>query len=88
LYHFGCLLEKIGENRIEDSFACFNEAIKLDNKYAPAYNARGLLYDKIEQYENAHQDFSISIKHDNKNPVYIHNRACCLRNMNRLEESI
>ena len=42
----------------------------------------------MKQYEEAYQDFTKSINLEPNNQVFIHNRACCLRNMGRLQESL
>ncbi|KRX08960.1 hypothetical protein PPERSA_08163 [Pseudocohnilembus persalinus] len=88
LYHFGCLLEKQGDERLEDALSCFNETLIIDQNYAPGFNARGLIKDKMGLYEEAYNDFTSAINIDPKNPVFIHNRACCLRNTGRLQEAI
>ena len=36
----------------------FNTAIKIDTQYAPAYNARGLLFDRLGNYPAACMDFT------------------------------
>ena len=58
-------------------------ALAIDGNYAPAYNGRGLVYDKLNDFENACLDFNKSIELDQNNPVYIHNRGCCKRSMNK-----
>lgn len=56
--------------------------------YAPAYNGMGLVNDKMGNYEEALEDFNLAIKIDSNNPVYIHNRGCCKRSMEKLEEAM
>jgi hypothetical protein len=41
------------------------------------------VWDKLLKYEEAIQDFTTAMQFDPLNPVFIHNRACCLRNMGR-----
>ena len=60
-----------------------NRALGIDINYAPAYNGRGLVYDKLNDYEKACIDFNKAIDLDPTNPVYIHNRGCCKRSMNK-----
>ena len=43
----------------------FNKALQIDIKYAPAYNGRGLVYDKLTKYELACNDFNKAIELDN-----------------------
>ena len=59
----------------------FDQVINIDKENAPAYNARGLIYDKLGQYDLALENFSLAIKIDARNPVFSHNRACCFRNI-------
>ena len=35
--------------------------MKIDGKYAPAFNGRGLVFDKIGEYDKACNDFNIAI---------------------------
>ena len=37
------MLEKLEEDRLEDALACFDEALSINEEYAAAYNARGLV---------------------------------------------
>ncbi len=46
------------------------------------------MYDKLQQYENALEDFAIAIEIESQNGIYYHNRACCLRNMGLMEKAI
>lgn len=61
---------------------------EIDPKFSPAYNALGMIYDKLENYEVAYQMFSKALNLDNTNSVFYHNRGCCLKNMGKYEESI
>lgn len=63
-------------------------ALDIDRGYAPCYNGRGLVWDKLLKYDEAYTDFSRAIELESRNPVFIHNRACCLRNMGRLNIDI
>ena len=87
------MLERSDDNRLEDALACFDEALSVNNQYAMAYNARGLVHlalfikqvlDKMKQHEDAYQDFTKSINLEPNNYVFTHNRACCMRNMGKL----
>jgi Flp pilus assembly protein TadD len=64
-----------------------NAAIKLDSTYAPAYNARGLLLDRLGNHPAACLDFSKALSFW-ENPVFYQNRACCLRNMGKLDQAV
>ena len=47
-----------------------------------------MIFDKMEDYNEAYNQFTKAIELDNKNAVFYHNRGCCLKNMGRYEESI
>ena len=83
IYHLGCLLEKMGNDRLPEALDCLNEVLIIDSKYSPGYNARGLVWDKLQNFEAAYNDFSNAMELEPENPVFIHNRACCLRNIGR-----
>jgi len=72
--------EKIGGERLPLSLENFNKVLTLDPNYAPAYNGRGLVWDRFFKFDNAIVDFSKAIDLDPNNAVYWHNRACCHRN--------
>ena len=61
---------------------------ELDCNFSPAYNALGMIYDKMENYQEAYQQFTKAIELDQRNSVFYHNRGCCLKNMEKYEESI
>jgi len=81
-------MDKFGPDHFQKSLKYYNKAIKLDSTYSPSLNGRGLVFDKLKQYDSALNDFTLAMDLDPSNPVYIHNRACCLRNMGLLEKSI
>ena len=62
--------------------------IHQNDKFPPVYNALGIIYDKLEDYEKSCEEFSKAIQLDQKNAIFYHNRGCCLKNMGKYEESI
>ena len=62
--------------------------LELDCKFGPGYNGRGLVKDKMNDFEGAIEDFTEAINLDGANSVYWHNRGCCLRNKNHLNEAL
>ena len=82
-YHLGCLYEKIGNDRLSEALANFNEVLIIDPENAPSYNARGLVWDKLENFDLAIKDFTKAMQIDPKNPIFVHNRGCCLRNIEK-----
>jgi tetratricopeptide (TPR) repeat protein len=61
----------------------FSTVLGMDSAYAPAYNGRGLVWDRMLKFEDAIVDFSMAVKLDAQNAIYWHNRACCYRNFER-----
>ena len=59
----------------------FDELIKIDCHFAAVYNAKGMIYDKLENYMNSYTEFTKAIELDKNNSVFYHNRGCCLKNM-------
>jgi tetratricopeptide (TPR) repeat protein len=80
----GTIREKMGGEKLEQALENFNEVIRIDSNYAPSYNGRGLVWDRFFKFEEAIRDFTKAIKIDSTNPVYLHNRGCCYRNMGDL----
>jgi len=88
LHHLGTLREKMGGDRLQLAMDNFNQVVSLDESYAPSFNGRGLVWDRMNQYNEALKDFSKAIELDSANAVYWHNRACCLRNMGWYDRAI
>jgi len=84
----GTIREKIGGDKLELALENFNQVVEIDSNYAPSYNGRGLVWDRFQNFEEAIKDFSSAIQIDPKNPVYLHNRGCCYRNMGDLANSL
>jgi Flp pilus assembly protein TadD len=45
----------------------------------------GMIFDKMEDYNEAYLQFSKAVELDKDNAVFYHNRGCCLKNMGRYE---
>jgi len=88
LHHLGTLMDKIGGDKLGRALDYFNEVLSIDPYYSPSYNGRGLVFDKLGRHEEAFSDFTRAMELEGTNPVFIHNRACCLRNMGKLKESL
>ena len=85
LHHLATLKEKSGD--LEGALSGFSKVLSIDRNYAPSYNGRGLVYERMQMHEEALENFSNSISLDPNNPIYWHNRGCCLRNIERFEEA-
>lgn len=62
--------------------------MKIDDKYSPSYNGRGLVWDRFFNFEEAIKDFTKAIEIDPENAVYWHNWACCFWNKGDLEAAL
>ena len=80
LHHLGSVREKMGGDKLPLALENFNTVLKIDSQYAPAYNGRGLVWDRFFKFDEAIRDFTQAIELEPKNAVYWHNRACCHRN--------
>lgn len=47
-----------------------------------------MVFDKFGEFDKAMSDFTSAISLDSTNPIYIHNRGCCLRSVDKLIESV
>lgn len=88
LHNLATIKEKMGGDYLGSALENFNKAIAYDTKYAPSYNGRGLVWDRLFNFEEAIKDFSQAIYLDQSHAVYWHNRGCCYRNMGLLDESL
>ena len=74
--------------RYQEAVRDYTEAIRLDPKYAPAYNNRGNAYNDLKQYEKAIRDHTEAIRLD---PKYAHaysNRGNVYKALKQYEKAI
>ena len=64
----------------------FNKAIELDNKFALAYNNRGMVYLNKKEYDKAIEDFNKAIELDNKFALAYNNRGIVYLDRNKKDE--
>jgi tetratricopeptide (TPR) repeat protein len=72
--HFAKAITLLQMERFGESRASFNRAIGLDNQYAEAYANRGILNDRVGQYEAALNDYRKALELNpelNKGPGWI-----------------
>jgi len=74
----------ITQNAIND----YTKAIKIDPKNSEAYNNRGVVYTKSNQYENAIMDHTKAVEIDSKNAVAYNNRGVVYTKSNQYENAI
>ena len=61
----------------------FDSLIEIDPSFPPVFNAKGMIFDKLENYPRSYAEFSKAIELDKNNSVFYHNRGCCLKNMGK-----
>lgn len=84
LQQLGTLLERAGDsNKLHEAYAFFSRAIDLNPEFGPAYNGRGLVLEKFGKEEQAVNDFDKAVELECDNPIFLHNCACCFRNLGR-----
>ena len=66
----------------------YTKAIKLDSKYAVAYNNRGNAYNALKKYEEAITDYTKAIELDPKNAVAYYNRGNAYYALKKHEEAL
>lgn len=60
----GTIREKIGGDRLPLALKDFDQVLLMEKGYSPAYNGRGLVWDRLQQHEDALRDYTQSIKLD------------------------
>jgi tetratricopeptide (TPR) repeat protein len=75
LHNLATIKEKLGGDHLGSALDYFNKAIEYDPKYSPSYNGRGLVWDRLFNFEEAIKDFSQAIYLDQHHAVYWHNRG-------------
>ena len=58
-YDEGARLLREGQHR--DAIPAFDKALRLNPRYAEAYNARGVTYNEMAQYERAVKDYDAAL---------------------------
>lgn len=48
LYHLGLFYER--QDKLQEALAYFDELVQLNPNFSPVYNAKGMVYDKLEDY--------------------------------------
>jgi len=75
--------------RLEDSIYDFNRAIELDGSNPIIYSNRGLVYRKMDRFENAIDDYTCEIEYGASNNVKaFNNRAYCFAKLGHYDEAI
>jgi tetratricopeptide (TPR) repeat protein len=75
LHNLATIQEKLGGDHLEAALENFNKAILYDPRYSPSFNGRGLVWDRLFNFEEAIKDFSQAIYLDQNHAVYWHNRG-------------
>jgi tetratricopeptide (TPR) repeat protein len=77
-----------GLKQYEEAIKCYDEAIRLDTKYAAAYTNKGAALSELKQYEEAIKCYDEAIRLDTKYAAAYNNKGIALRNLKQYEEAI
>ena len=84
LFHLATVQVNEGsEEKRNQAFENYNSIIKIDPKFASAYNGIAIIYEKQQNFENAINFFNKAIELDNTNPIFLNNRGCILKNIGK-----
>lgn len=78
----------IDADRYEEALESFNEAIRLDPAFAPAYLIRGVLRQALEGSEAAIDDFNEVVRLDPENAEALNQRGFAMIQLDRTGEAI
>lgn len=76
------------EGKLERSYHQFNAAIELDPNAAPAFYYRGLVHQRWQQYEQAHESYYKAYQIQPDDPGYLMAAAEMLIELDRVDEAI
>ena len=65
----------LDDQDLDKALVAFSQAIRIDPKYAPAYNGRGVTYALMGQPERALADCGEAIRLDPKEPEFYRSRG-------------
>ena len=74
-------VDKHQSNNKKGAISDYNESIKLNSKFAPAFHNRGIINDDLKNYKNAIKDFDKAILLLPDYPLYYYNRAVSKNNI-------
>jgi tetratricopeptide (TPR) repeat protein len=81
--------EALDRGDFDRAIADYNEAIKLDPNYAPAFNGRGIAYGRKNEFDRAIADYNEAMKLDpNYAAAAFSNRGFVYLNKNELDRAI
>ena len=82
------MLNKSKSHLLKEAQTYFHKALKMDPNYAASYNGLSLVYGSGMDHDKALRNFDKALMIDPKNSIYLQNKACCLKKLKRLDESI
>ncbi len=84
LFHLASVQDRMNsEEKRQEAFKNYNTIIEIDPKFAPAYNGIGIIFDKLQKYEDSLKFLNIAIELDGSNALFWNNRGCTYRNMGK-----
>jgi len=78
----------LARNELDNALAQFEEAIRLDHNYAPAFRGRGSVYYRQGKFELAISDYTEAIRLNPDNALAYHNRGVVYAKKQEFDKSI
>jgi len=79
--YFYRAVDKHQSNDKKGAISDYNQSIKLNPKFAPAFHNRGIIKDDLKNYQDAIKDFDVAISLLPDYPLYYYNRAVSKNNI-------
>ena len=86
--HYNAGVKLMDQGKLKEAIAEYDEAIRLNPKYALAYNNRGSAYYELGQYERAIQDFDEAIRLNPEFAGAYYNRGNAYHGLGQYERAI
>jgi len=85
-YDEGARLLREGQHK--DAIPAFDKAVRLNPRYAEAYNARGVTYNEMAQYERAVKDYDAALSLNPKYAEAYFNRGNAYNDLGQAEKAL
>lgn len=72
----------VGQQQTQDALSWFDKALLLNPRNATAYNYKGAILYRLEEYDSALRAFNLSLDIDLQNPITLYNRAMVYTKLN------
>lgn len=80
--------ECLNNNQFEQAIDFFNESIKLNSTFTPAYNNRGVSYANLKQYDKAIEDYNKAIELNQNDSEVYYNRGVSYSSLKQYDKAV